>query len=101
MNKPENIIVYTFHRAHRKEVITAGVKRPRKKQTGVRKRPRLQQMLPQTAPLKAATAPGVSLPTAAEVFEQPQQDLGKKPEFRIAESIAFALEKQQEKGELV
>ena len=95
MNKPKHTF---FYRAHRKEVVTAGVKRPKKKQAGVRKRPRLQQMLPQTAPSKAAVTLGVPLPTAAEVFEQPQQDLGKKPEFRIAESIAFALEKQQEKG---
>ncbi|XP_072032771.1 RNA-binding region-containing protein 3-like isoform X2 [Amphiura filiformis] len=84
-------------RAPRKEVITPGMKRPAKKASGTRKRPRLQQMLQQVAPPKPPTSvPAGPQPTAAQVFDQPQQDLGKKPEFRIAESIAFALEKQQE-----
>ena len=77
------------------------MKRPAKKSSGLRKRPRLQQMLQQVAqPSKPSTSiPSEPQPTAAQVFGQPHQDLGKKPEFRIAESIAFALEKQQEQGE--
>lgn len=85
-----------FFRVPKKDKITQGVKRPAKKTKQMRKRPRLQQMLPQV--VSGVTTGAPQQPTASQVFEKPVQDLGKKPEFRIAESIAFALEKQQDEG---